>query len=234
MPLPQEKQLGELRDELAARVGRAYQGSSGSINKTLLNSFLQDAQEQLYEKYRWKRLFTTWQLNLGQAQQLLDYPLNADTLRGAGGDCNPDLIKEIRVQVDTNFWYTLTEGIEAVHDTVYTNPTYPRKFERLDQIEFWPNTDKIYTIQIDGYPFLYSFTLDADRCTIQSRAVFLLALINAKAHYGQKDAKVYEGQLTSLIKRHATRVHGTKRYIPGNPGTRSRNNAMYPRPVIET
>lgn len=58
------------------------------------------------------------------------------------------------------------------------------------------------------------FAADTDSTTIDDRAVLLLALANAKAHYGQPDAANYMTQLTTLLGDLTAGSHQTRRYVP--------------------
>ena len=51
MALPTARNLGSLRQELRDRLGFAAFGSQAGINTALLDSFLRQAQEQLYWEY---------------------------------------------------------------------------------------------------------------------------------------------------------------------------------------
>lgn len=91
-------------------------------------------------------------------------------------------------------------------------------------LEVWPPPDQPYLLRIRGYPNARVFgAADADgnyddtqvtQC--DARAVFLMALANAKAHYGKADANVAANELTSLIQRLRAARHGNYRYIPGH------------------
>ena len=49
------KTLGELRSDLSRRLGFGAQGSS-VINSALLDTFLQNAQDQLFAAFEWRNL----------------------------------------------------------------------------------------------------------------------------------------------------------------------------------
>ena len=51
MALPTARNLGSLRQELRDRLGFASFGSQAGINTAILDSFLRQAQEQLYWEY---------------------------------------------------------------------------------------------------------------------------------------------------------------------------------------
>lgn len=113
-------------------------------------------------------------------------------------------------------WYPLTAGIppqEYTRDTVRMRPT---RYELREYLEVFPAPDKAYVVWLKGHMGLRRFTQDADTTTIDARAVLLLALANAKAHYGQPDANNYVQQFEVLIRKYTAGTHGTRRYVPGD------------------
>ena len=80
------KTLGELRSSLSKRLGFGAQGSSG-INSALLDSFLQNAQDQLFAAFEWRNLIKYDEKTTGVGQTLYDW---AD-------DCNPTHLREIAI-----------------------------------------------------------------------------------------------------------------------------------------
>ena len=58
--------------------------------------------------------------------------------------------------------------------------------------------------------------------------VFLLALANAKAHYGKPDANNYIQQLETMMLNLVAGAHNTRRYVPGRD---DRCDMVYTRPV---
>jgi hypothetical protein len=66
-----------------------------------------------------------------------------------------------------------------------------------------------------GHFGLMSFTLDTNSTTIDSELVFLHALANAKAHYGQPDANNVESQANAYRAELIAATHQTAHYLPG-------------------
>ena len=66
-----------------------------------------------------------------------------------------------------------------------------------------------------GHFGLMSFTLDTNSTTLDSELVFLHALANAKAHYGQPDANNIEAQANAYRMELIAGTHQTASYIPG-------------------
>lgn len=210
------KTLTQLREELMVRLGFAAQLANPPPGMAaLLNSFLQDAQEQLYFRYdtlRTERWFT-WQTSIGS--RFYDVPI----------DCLESLnfrkITGAYLQ-DGETWYPLQAGIDPLLFNITANGL-PTNYELRKYVEIFPAPDSAdYLIRLKGHIGLLKFTDNDDRTTIDSRPVFLMALANAKAHYGQPDAGNYIGQLETLIRGLVAGAHGTKRYILGDD--------EYPRP----
>ena len=114
-------------------------------------------------------------------------------------------------------WYPLAEGINP---QLYTNDLSrrPLRYEIRQCIELWPVPSETEgNLVIKGRFGLDAFTADTDRVTIDDRAVFLMALANAKAHYRQPDAGNYVQQLEVYIDNLVAGAHLTRRYVPGRP-----------------
>lgn len=223
MALPEERTLEDLRTEMAARLGMASMGSSGGINRPLIDSCLREAQEWLYERYEFRLLINTWSAEIGQGQVWVDYP----------DDCNPDRIRQVRVRVDDRSWRPLREGIEYYHDSHVQTQREPLRYEIRSQMEIWPEPDRVYPLRIEGYRRLGRFTQNDDRATLPSRLVFLHALLKGKFHYRQPDAQVLGAELNAMLRTLRGRVHGTKRYVPASSGARRRARGEAIRPIIE-
>ena len=112
-------------------------------------------------------------------------------------------------------WYPLKQEMNPLEFSV-PNEGMPIFFEIREYLEVWPVPDKTYVIWLKGHLGIKPFEQDTDECTIDSRLVFLMALANAKAHYGQPDGGNYFRQLEVMLGRLVASSHGLKRYIP-NP-----------------
>jgi hypothetical protein len=124
-------------------------------------------------------------------------------------------------------WTPLIEGIDPV---LYTSDSLskPAYYRITGCIEIFPAPDRAYLIKIRGHLGLKWLTGDNDLLTVNSRAVFLHALANAKAHYKQPDAGNYMQQAQAYVRQLIAGSHGTRRYIPG---TRQIPAARRPIPV---
>lgn len=182
--------LGDLRSLLRVRLGFGAQGSSGGANQTLLDSFLQNAQEQLYWMQDWRHLVTYEDFTTGVGQTLYDYPDECEQNR-----------RVLRIEVNyAGQWSELGEGITTSMRSTATTRTVPTRYERFAQIELYPEPDvATYTWRVWYVKDLLPFTADAHVATIDDAMILLHAVANGKAHYRHPDAKLYEGQLNALL-----------------------------------
>lgn len=182
------KTLGDLRAELATRLGYAAQGASMGVLQGNLNSMLRQAQVTLYWTHDWARLRRYWDTTIGADQYLVDYP---DT-------CNPERIKAISIKDGTVWSPPLARGIEPALYTTQDNTRRPYRWEPYEQIEFFPKSDTTYSVRIFGVKALTRFEEDGDRATIDHDMIFTLALADGKAHYRHPDAPTYVQRAEAL------------------------------------
>lgn len=204
---PGLKTLAQLREMLMVRLGYAAMLASPPPGmKEELNSFLEDAQAQLYVRYSTFRIERWWTWLLQPGQRFYDVPvdgvtaLNFRKISWAGID-------------DNGRWTPLIAGIDPV---LYNGPQtgLPSHYELRDAIEVWPAPDTAATLRLKGHLGLKRFTEDTDTPTIDTHAVFLFALALAKAHRGQPDAANYARMAERYIGGLVAGEHGTRRYIP--------------------
>lgn len=219
--------LKELRDDLARRLGYGAQVDSLPPGMAdLLNSFLQGAQRALYRRYDVLRTerFYTWNMTTGT--RYYDLADNRDT-------CTRKLdqrkITWAGVSQGCGDWTELRCGINPL---LYTNEDMtgrPERYEIRQCIEVWPApADESYQLRIKGHFGLDPFEADTDTTTVDDELVFLLALANAKAHYGKPDANNYIQQLETMMMNLVAGAHQTRRYVPGRD---DRCDMIYTRPV---
>jgi hypothetical protein len=189
--------LGELRSELLSRLGMGAMGASGGSNATMIDSFLRNAQAQLYRMQDWKHLTDYQDKTLGTSQNLLDYP-NAGTMVPANTSARDKRVLRIETE-HAGQWRLLEEGIRTADWDTMETESYPSRFERLAQILVYPKADQAYTVRIWFVADLARFTQDNDRPGLDDEMIFLHALANAKAHYRQPDAATYQGQLNTML-----------------------------------
>jgi hypothetical protein len=220
--------LKSLRDDLMRRLGFGAQVDNPPPGMAeMLSGFLIEAQELLYRRYevlRTERMFS-WPLT--QGVNLYDLPGNAEVCTKK---LDPRKVTWVGAVRDGQ-WYPLRCGIPP---ELYSHDIEgrPERYEIRQCIEIWPAPEATEgSLVIEGHFGLEAFAADADKVTVDDRAVFLLALANAKAHYRQSDANNYVGQLEVYIDNMVAGAHHTRRYVPGVP---DRADCVYvaPRPSV--
>lgn len=211
--------LAQLRKRLMLRLGYAAQAANPPPGmKDLLNDFLYSAQVELSERpigaFRTERWFS-WPLTAGQ--RLYDYPDNDE--QNAPQSCpaviDPQKVTYVGVERD-GVWTPIHKGINPRSYTTNELTGLPQRYEFRNCIEIWPAPDEtLGSLVIKSRFVLSRFTEDTDKTTVNSEAVFLLALANAKQHYRQADAQTYIQQLEVHIANLVAGTHATARYIPG-------------------
>lgn len=93
-------------------------------------------------------------------------------------------------------------------------------------IEVWQPPAEAYNLRIRAYSQATAFAADADVTMVDSRLVFLLALANMKAHYGQPDASAIANQVQLRLRKMKARNHNNRLYRPQPQWTPP------PRPII--
>ena len=181
----------------------------------VINDFLESAQRYLYRRY--KQLHTTrlfrWKVNPGQRfYSLMDN--DEDVLCDFQMDPNKR-IEWAGIQDSRNVWYPLVQGIPPQLYTMINKPWRPARYEIRQAIEVYPAPDQTYWMWFKGHFGLQAFTLDTQSTTLDAELVFLWALANAKAHYGQRDANDIAAQANDYRKELIAGTHQTASYIPG-------------------
>lgn len=189
MPAPVYRTLGELRRIVLARLGFGGQGASGGANQVLIDSFLQEAQNVLYHLQDWNNLKDFDEVTIGTEQNRVDFPDSCSRHR-----------RLLKVEVlNATQWSQLREGIPTDAWNTMDTLSYPSRYEKLEQLLFWPKASQEYTLRIWRIRDLSDFFEDAHRCSIDDSMVLLHAITFAKAHYRQPDASAYQGQLDTLL-----------------------------------
>lgn len=209
-----DRTLAELRVSLLRRLGFSAQAENPPPGMAeLLDDFLCDAQNQLYRRYaslRTERYFR-WTMIPGTRF----YGVRGDDNDGACDlRLDPYKITWVGIEDLNGSWIPLICGI---HPTLYTSVAQqgiPSRYEVRQCIEVFPVPNAAYILRVKGHFGLQAFAADTDQSTIDSEAVFLLALAQAKAHYRQPDAGNYFGQANSYIGSLVAGSHHTRRYVP--------------------
>jgi hypothetical protein len=221
------KSLGQLRTEMLTRLGFAAQVASGLEVpglEPMLNSFLQEAQELLFQRYSVFRIKRWFSFPLQNGVRHYEFGANAEScpLR-----LSPDRLYWVGISQGDEVWRELIKGIDP-RDYGDGRDSIPARYEIRQGIEVWPApSDDTWTLRVMGDIELQPFAQSTDLCTVDPRAIFLMALANAKAHLGQPDAGNYMGQLQTYVGDLQAASHATARYFPGS---RSVKNAV--RPVL--
>ncbi len=218
--------LGDMRKRLLRRLGFAAQANNPPPGMAdLLDDFIRQAQEMLFRRYsvfRRERWFT-WDLIPGT--RFYDLDANADECTKR---LEPRMITWAGISQGDDSWRPLVCGIDPV---MYSSrgPGIPSHYEIRQCIELWPApSDATWKLRIKGQFGLLPLIAATDSTSIDPEAIFLLALANAKAHYGQPDAGNYASQLQAYVRDLVRGSHMTRRYFPGEA---SRINAVRPIPV---
>ncbi len=189
--------LGELRSIILARLGMGGMGASGGANGTMIDSMLQNGQTQLYWTQEWRHLTDYKDLTTGVGQNLYDYP-TAGSMQTVGCSTSKRILR-----VETLYsgqFSRIPEGISTGDWSNMETRGAPARFERFAQILVYPKSDSAtYTMRVWFIRDLDRFTETSDRATLDDEMIILHATANAKSHYRQPDAAVYQGQLNTLL-----------------------------------
>lgn len=210
--LPGARTLGDLTTSMMRRLGYAAMAANPPPGMTaLLQEFLQDAQRQLYRQHdelHTERMYA-WQMELNQRY----YGLQADE-----SDCrslDPYNVTWVGFEDLNQAWYQLINGINPLlYTRAQISTGWPTHYEIRSCIEIFPAPKAPYTLWIKGRFGLDPFSAPTDVTTLDSEAVFLLALGLAKSHYGQADAQSVLTQADNFTKYLVAKAHHTARYVP--------------------
>lgn len=109
-------------------------------------------------------------------------------------------------------WLPLKQGINPL-DYGAPGRGEPTHFDLTDRIEVWPAPKKPMVLWLKGHLGIKRFTEDTDTPTIDSEAVLLFAIANAKARRGHPDAGNYAQMANRIIAGYTAGQHGLRRYI---------------------
>jgi hypothetical protein len=204
--------LANLRVRVLIDAGYAAQAANPPAGmKLLVNNKLRGAQNQLYRQhseFRNKRMFA-WQME----PNVRYYGLTQD--ESACGALDPYSIDFVGFEDLNQAWYELINGISPLlYTRAQISTGWPTHYEIRQCIEIFPAPKAAYTLWVKGRFGLGSFVNDSDVTTIDSEAVFLLALGMVKTHYGKPDAGSIMTQALNYTKYLVAGGHGTRRYVP--------------------
>ena len=213
--------LKELRTELAIRLGFVSVGQAAVTHDLLLTSFLQEASEQIYAQYGDDLLYkVNEQMEVYEGQRFYKFPVNAD----------PFSITNVLIEVNESF-RPVTRGIPLQYRTAGNDDPAKRGIpsywdigageDEFDpgRIELWkvPDSDN-YRLHFSFYPFYAESGWNRDDmpCPIYpSRLCLLMAIANAKSHYGMGDASNYYSQFDQLLQKHKASLLSGQRFKVG-------------------
>lgn len=199
----------------------------------LLDDFLRSAQVILYAQnpaLHTERFFT-WTLTAGERFYVLD---ENDEQDAGPNQCTKVMNSYkppswVGFQDDNDAWIPLDEGIDPTRYADISEGR-PDSYEIRQGIEIFPApSSSTFRLRVKAHFGLLDFAADNDTTTLDAELVFTLALGNAKAHYGQRDAQSILTQVTAYLKALNAGTHGTARYIPMQESRRIRV-----RPVLDT
>lgn len=219
--------LAALRKRVLIRLGYPNQATNPPPGMALfVNDALYSAQKEIYKQLTNAGIdterFFRWTMVPGNRY----YALNASE-----GECtlqlDPLKVTWAGFEDLNQAWYRLIDGIPPEFYTrANINFGWPTHYEIRQCIEISPAPQAPYTLWIKGHFGLAPFAADDDTATIDDEAIFLLALGNCKAHYGQGDAQMTLKQAGNYVGGMVAGQHGTRRYVPR---TKIQNPATPPR-----
>lgn len=207
--------LAALRQRMMIRLGFAAQAANPPPGMaSLVNEFLTSAQTFLYRRYAalHTRRFFRWKVIPGQRFYSLK-----DNDENVLSNYHMDPSKNIEwvgIQDRRNVWYPLEQGIAPELYTRIAKPWRPFRYDIRQAIELYPTPNDTYWLWMRGHFGLLSFVNDTDTTTLDSELVFLHALANGKAHYGQPDANNIEAQANTYLGELIAGTHQGARYVP--------------------
>lgn len=186
--------LREVRLELQARLG------FGAIDNPqvapILNSFINEAQEQLYAVGWYKSLEHIWTVTVIAGDSVTAFPTDSF------GELNPDRIKEVSANLGSNATPSFKKIDEGATQNLraQTVEACPARYERQsDGFAVYPPRDRDYQFKIKAMRTLTPLSNDDDRLSIDKPTVFALALAAGKSHYRHPDAQLYLTKANSLL-----------------------------------
>jgi hypothetical protein len=208
--------MAALQLRILIRLGFANQATNPPPGMaSLVQDFLTSAQTYLYKRYlqlHTKRMFR-WKVNPGQRFYSLK---NNDENMLSNFQLDPlKSIEWVGIQDTRNVWYPMIQGIPPSLYTMITKPWRPARYDIGQAIELYPMPDQTYYLWVKGHFGLQAFSALTDSTTLDCELIFLHALANAKAHYGQPDATNIESQANAYRGELIAGTHQTAHYVPG-------------------
>lgn len=210
------KTYGELITELRTRLGFVSQGPSANNNKSILDSFLQEAHEAVYAQLQPEAARKKTRIKLEAGSYLYDYHNDEED-----ENIDPGSVISMWIVDSGENRYKLRQGIsERMRED--DDRSQPLRYDTLDgQIELHPIPDEgPYDLLIEYIQERPRFTRDNDRPGVPDRLVFLFALYMAQAHYRMPDHQVTLQLFQSMMTKEKAKQHENRRYFISHPTER--------------
>lgn len=207
------KTYGELITELRTRLGFVSQGPSANNNKSILDSFLQEAHEAVYAQLQPEAARKKTRIKLEAGSYLYDYHNDEED-----ENIDPGSVISMWIIDSGENRYKLSQGIsERLRED--DGRSQPLRYDTLDgQIELHPIPDEgPYDLLIEYIQERPRFTRDNDRPGVPDRLVFLFALYMAQAHYRMPDHQVTLQLFQSMMTKEKAKQHENRRYFISRP-----------------
>lgn len=207
------KTLGQLRADLQTRLGFVSQGPGSLNNKSVMNSFLQEAHDLVCDEVDVSVMRKRTVIMLEKGSSLYDYHNDADDEW-----IDPGRIIGIWVKIGDTAREKLVQGIKETDRELQDFQSYPCKYDTINsQLEVWPTPDQPYELIIEYTAPKSRFEQDSDRPSVPSDLVFLYAVSIGKAHYRHSDAQLAGQIFERRLRTYKQRQHENKRYFMSTP-----------------
>lgn len=203
------KTYGELITELRVRLGYITQGPSANSNKSILDSFLQEAHEVVYEQLMPTAMRKKTRIKVETGSYRYDWHNDEED-----ENIDPGKVTGVWIIDDAENRYRLTQGIdEKCRED--DSRSQPLRYDTLEgQIELYPIPDEgPYDLLIEYIAERPRFVRDSDRPGVPDRLVFLFALYMAQAHYRMPDYQMTLQLFQNMIAKEKAKQHEKRRYI---------------------
>lgn len=184
MPLDLQKTLSEARAEVLNRVGMGAQGDQTNPAHPLIDSFIRQAQRDVYFEADWIEIHRYTDVPLIALQSEYDWP----------DDTEPGQIIRMSVLNDDNREEQLVGGIRPQDRSRQRNLTdggLPALFGFQDgiiELLPFPSIDWV-TLKIEYIASPSDLINDTDRLSFDSELIIRMAVVFTKDHYGMDNSK---------------------------------------------
>ena len=143
------KTLGELMNELRARLGFVAQGAASKGNDAIIKSFLQEAHDYVYSELEMSSLRKKATIAIDPGSYLYDWNNDAED-----EPIDPSRVISMWLRVSESQRDPLRQGITESMRAMETERSQPTRYDHLNgQIELYPVPDR-------GYGLIIEYTAD--------------------------------------------------------------------------